>query len=83
MTNHIEKAPGTFLFGTTGHSNSDPAPHDDEPYRPLFRRPRFIVTLLLLVVLFLVAFVYVFFTWGLPILMNIIDNLQASGFRLI
>ncbi|GLB65834.1 hypothetical protein [Arthrobacter mangrovi] len=82
MTNHIEKAPNTFLFGTTGHSDPNPARRDDEPYRPLFRRPRFVFALLLLVVLFLATFAYLFFAWGLPMLMDAIDNLKASGFRI-
>jgi hypothetical protein len=81
MTNHIERAPHTFLSGTTGRSNPDPAPQDDEPHRPLMRRPWFIVALLL-AVLFIGACVYLFFTWGLPILMQIIDALQKAGVRI-
>jgi hypothetical protein len=78
MTNHIEKAQHTFLFGTPGHSDPDPAPQHGEPDRPLRWRPWFFFWLLV-VVLFLGACAYVFFAWGLPLLMQIIE---ASGIRI-
>jgi hypothetical protein len=81
MTNHIEKAPHTFLSAAAGGNDPDPAPQDDDPRRPLMRQPWFIFVLLL-VVLFIGACVYLFFIWGLPLLLQLIDALQSAGVRI-
>jgi hypothetical protein len=75
MANHMRKAPHTFLSDTTGHSNPGPAPQDEPHSLPLMRQPWFIFTVLL-TVLFIGTSTFLFFIWGLPIL---IDVVTAAG----
>jgi len=86
MTNHLHKAPSTFhafLAAASGNPDSGPeASDDDEPRRPLLQRRWFIVALLLTVLIIGVC-IYLFFTWGLPFLQEIINRLEEAGVRLI
>lgn len=78
MTNHSKNATRTSISRTTRPSTPDPAPQDDEPHVPLLRRPWF--KFVMLIVLALAVCLVLFLIWGLPIVVQLInDVLQDAG----